>query len=98
VWQYVAREPALAPRVLEPLPYLLAEVAYAVDHELACTLADVLVRRTHLAFETRDNGRAAARRIAPVMQARLGWSEATLAAQLAAYDDDAARLFSIDDR
>lgn len=98
VWQYVAREPALAPRVLEPLPYLLAEVAYAVEHELACTLADVLVRRTHIAFETRDNGRAAARRIAPVMQARLGWSEATLAAQLAAYDDDAARLFSIDDR
>jgi hypothetical protein len=32
------------------------------------------------------------------MQARLGWSEATLAAHLAAYDDDAARLFSIDDR
>lgn len=97
VWQYAQREPALSQRIESPLPYVMAEVAYGVEHELACTLADVLVRRTHVAFETRDHGRAAARRIAPLMQARLGWSDETRAAQLAAYDAEAARLFSIDE-
>ena len=37
---------------------LAAEVVYAAGFELACTVGDVLLRRTHLAFETRDHGRA----------------------------------------
>lgn len=97
VWSYVQRNPQLAQRIVEPLPYLLAEVAHAVDRELACTLADVLVRRTHVAFETRDNGRDAARRIAPLMQTLLGWSDDLLRTQLSAYDAEVARLFAIDD-
>ena len=36
---------------------------------MACTLGDLLIRRVHVAFETRDNGRAAARKVA----AFLGW-------------------------
>jgi glycerol-3-phosphate dehydrogenase len=46
-------------------------------------VGDVLVRRTHVAFETRDNGRAAARRIAPLMRALLGWNETETARQVA---------------
>ena len=48
-------------RIVRDLPYLLAEVVYAVESEMAMTLADVLVRRLHIAFEVADHGRAAAR-------------------------------------
>jgi len=78
------------------LPYALAEVPHAVECEMACTLADVLVRRTHVAFETRDHGRAAARRIVPLMATVLSWSEADQAGQLAQYDADVERLFAVD--
>jgi glycerol-3-phosphate dehydrogenase len=54
------------------------------------------MRRTHLAFETRDHGVAAARRMASVMASRLDWSEFAVAEQLAAYERDVRRVFSID--
>jgi glycerol-3-phosphate dehydrogenase len=80
----------------EPLPYLMAEVSYAVEHEMACTLSDILIRRTHIAFESRDNGRSVARHVAPVMGALLGWSDTQQRDALTAYDADAARIFRID--
>jgi len=96
VWSYAQRDPSLARRLVADLPYLLAEVPHAVERELACTLADVLVRRTHVAFETRDHGRGTARRIAPLMAALLGWSDDEQARRIADYDEDVARLFSVD--
>ncbi len=97
VWSYVQRDASLGHRLSDDLPYLLAEVAHAVEREMAFTLSDVLLRRTHVGFETRDKGRAAARRIAPLMAALLHWSERDTAQQLNAYDRDVARLFTIDD-
>jgi glycerol-3-phosphate dehydrogenase len=97
VWSYVQRDASLGHRLSDDLPYLLAEVAHAVERELAASLSDVLVRRTHVAFETRDNGRAAARRIAPMMAALLQWSPTVMAQRVDAYDRDVARLFTIDD-
>ena len=96
VWSYAQREHALAVRMVADLPYALAEVPHAVEREMACTLADVLVRRTHVAFETRDHGRAAARRIAPLLAALLLWSEHEQAEQVAQYDADVERLFAVD--
>jgi glycerol-3-phosphate dehydrogenase len=97
VWSYVQRDSALARRLVDDLPYITAEVPHAVERELACTLSDVLIRRTHIAFETRDHGRAAARRIAPLMAALLEWSEPERDRQIAAYDDDVVRIFSVDE-
>ena len=97
VWSYVQRDASLGRRLSDDLPYLLAEVAHAVEREMAASLSDVLVRRTHVAFETRDNGRAAAKRIAPLMATLLRWSPVEMAQQLDAYDRDVARLFTIDD-
>ena len=96
VWSFAQRDQSLARRLVEDLPYLLAEVPHAVEREMACTLADVLIRRTHVAFETRDHGRAAARRIAPLMAALLDWSDAETTGQIAAYDADVERIFGID--
>jgi glycerol-3-phosphate dehydrogenase len=95
VWTLAEREPALAERIVPALPYTGAEMRYAVEHELACTLADLLVRRTHLAFEQRDAGRAAARTVAALVAPQLGWTDAMQRAQLASYDREAERMFRI---
>ncbi len=97
VWSYAQRDASLTRRLVDDLPYISAEVAHAVERELACTLSDVLVRRTHVAFETRDHGRACARRIAPLVGALLQWSDAERERQIAAYDAEVARIFTIDD-
>lgn len=96
VWSYAQRDPTLTRRLVDDLPYLLAEIPHAVERELACTLADVLIRRTHIAFETRDHGRGAARRIAPLLAALLEWTDAERARQIEAYDAESQRIFGID--
>ena len=96
VWSYAQRDASLARRLVDDLPYLTAEVAHAVERELACTLSDVLIRRTRIAFETRDHGRGVARRIAPLVGALLGWDDAQCAHQVATYNQDVSRMFSID--
>ena len=93
VWSYAQRDSSLGMRLVTDLPYLVAEVAHAVEREMACTLADVLIRRTHAAFETRDNARGAARRIAPLMAALLEWSDEERDRQVALFDAEADRIF-----
>ena len=60
----------LAPRH----PYLEAEVVYAARHEAACTVDDVLARRTRLAFVDSVASLASVPRVAELLAAELGWS------------------------
>jgi glycerol-3-phosphate dehydrogenase len=75
VLSLVAERPELA----EPLPgaeeYLAAEAVYAVSHEGALHLDDVLVRRTRIAIEAPDRGLAAANPVSRHLAAVLGWTE-----------------------
>jgi glycerol-3-phosphate dehydrogenase len=70
------------PELGTPLPgaedYLRAEVVYAVTHEGACHLDDVLARRTRISIETFDRGVEAARPAAELMAEGLGWDDARL--------------------
>jgi glycerol-3-phosphate dehydrogenase len=72
----IAARPALA----TPLPgaedYLAAEVVYAVTHEGARHLDDVLARRTRISIETFDRGTLAVTAAADLMAAELGWDPA----------------------
>ena len=88
-----ASEPALARRIVRELPYLLAEVVHGVEREMAMTLADVLVRRLHIAYETPDHGHAAARVVAAVLAGRLGWDGSRARVELARYDAEVERIF-----
>lgn len=97
VWALAEREPALAERIEPSRPYVMAELRWAVEHELAFTLADLLVRRVPVAFETRDHGRAAAKRAAPFVAAWLGWNDGQVAEELERYDGEVERLFRIED-
>ncbi|MCW2826449.1 MAG: glycerol-3-phosphate dehydrogenase [Marmoricola sp.] len=68
---------AVRPELGEPLTgsedYLAAEVVYAVTHEGARHLDDVLARRTRMSVESFDRGTASARPAAELMAAELGW-------------------------
>jgi len=81
---------ALGERIVPGLPYLMAEVAYAVQHEMAVSLSDVLIRRTHVIYEVRNGGLARAPAVADLMAERLGWDEAERDRQVAEYERQVA--------
>jgi glycerol-3-phosphate dehydrogenase len=78
-------------QVLHPaLPYIEAEVIWAVRQEMARTVEDVLARRTRALFL---NSRAAlemAPRVAALMAGEFGFTDAWIARQLAAFSQVAA--------
>jgi len=97
-WSLVADEIA-APggsERLNGLPYTIGEMRYGVRHELAYTLADLMLRRTHLAFETRDHGTQSAERVARGVAELLGWSARDIAAAIEEYAREVKRVFAID--
>ncbi|CAN5424614.1 glycerol-3-phosphate dehydrogenase/oxidase [soil metagenome] len=77
------------PELAEPLPgiddYLLAEVVYAVSHEGARHLDDVLARRTRASIEAWDRGVSAAPVVAELMAPLLGWDAAHQATEVEHY-------------
>ena len=80
-------QPAWAEPMDSALPYTAAEVIWAVRHELALTLEDVLARRTRALFL---NARAALRmapRVADLMAGELGRDAAWKSGQLAAFSE-----------
>jgi glycerol-3-phosphate dehydrogenase len=98
-WQDVWREVSDAgggERLDDALPYVAGQFRYAIRHEMACTLADLLMRRTHLAFETRDHGAAAAERAVLIAAPLFGWDRAARTRALDGYARDVERVFAID--
>jgi glycerol-3-phosphate dehydrogenase len=83
-------------RLVEGLPYTADDVVAAARDEFACAIADVLVRRTHLAFETRDHGVSVAPQVARLLAPFLGWTDADIARAVADYRAEVARLFTIE--
>lgn len=67
-----------------------------VSREFVGTLGDLLIRRTKVAFETRDNGRGEARHAMRTLAPELGWDPARQERELARYDTEVARIFGID--
>jgi glycerol-3-phosphate dehydrogenase len=78
-----------APALLETVPaapdYLMAEIRYAVTHEGALHLEDVLTRRTRISIEYPHRGVDCADVIADAMAEILGWDDATRSAEVNSY-------------
>jgi glycerol-3-phosphate dehydrogenase len=84
--EMIAIDPNYGRTVVADAPYLMAEIRYAVTHEGALHLDDVLTRRTRLSIETRDRGTDAARPTARVMADVMGWDQVTVDRELAHYE------------
>ncbi|WP_404389310.1 glycerol-3-phosphate dehydrogenase/oxidase [Humibacillus xanthopallidus] len=75
--------------LLEPLPgaeeYLQVEVVYAVTHEGALHLDDILARRTRISIETPHRGTETAEAVAGLIAPICGWDDERVAREVAAY-------------
>ena len=85
-------DPSLGLPLGEAPAFLRAEVAWAVTHEGAAHLDDVLLRRVRLDIEHRDRGLGAAAEVLEVMAPLLGWSDAEVEAERAAYAERVAQI------
>jgi glycerol-3-phosphate dehydrogenase len=91
--------------LLETVPgapdYLMAEIRYAVTHEAALHLEDVLTRRTRISIEYPHRGVECAVEVADLVGAILGWDAADRAREVAQYtarvDAERASQSRIDD-
>ena len=77
--------------LLEPLEgaedYLRAEILYAVTHEGALHLDDVLARRTRMSIEYSHRGVASARAVAGIVAPVLGWDAARVEEEITSYTE-----------
>jgi glycerol-3-phosphate dehydrogenase len=83
-------EPGLAdPQLMHTVPgapdYLLAEIRYAVTHEGALHLEDVLTRRTRISIEYPHRGVESADAVAELIGGILGWAAEQRAAEVHNY-------------
>ena len=85
-------DPSLARPLGEAPAFLRAEVAWAVTHEGAAHLDDVLLRRVRLDIERRDRGLGAAEEVLEVMAPLLEWSDDDVAAEREAYAERVAQI------
>ena len=82
---YVEENPKLGERILPEEPYLMAEALYAVQHEMALSLCDVLTRRTRVIYGARSGGLERAGAVAEILAPRLGWDGAEKVKQVEQY-------------
>ena len=67
-------DPSLKEIVTPELPYIRAEFLYAVTHEGALSISDVMCRRTRISFEKRDRGLSVVHSIAEIIGPYLLWT------------------------
>ncbi|MFN2564581.1 MAG: FAD-dependent oxidoreductase [Gemmatimonadaceae bacterium] len=96
VWKCATDSPNGASRIVPGLPYLMGEMVYAVERELACTLGDLLIRRTRIAFETADHGWSTAPAVADAAAPVLGWDARRKEPELEEFRAEIGRVFEIE--
>ncbi|MFI1852195.1 glycerol-3-phosphate dehydrogenase/oxidase [Streptomyces sp. NPDC020480] len=86
VLELIAEDPSLSEPLAGADDYLRAEVVYAVSHEGARHLDDVLTRRTRISIETFDRGTRCAREAAELMAPVLGWGQEQIDKEVRHYE------------
>jgi glycerol-3-phosphate dehydrogenase len=87
VLELIGADPGLARPLAAGYPYLRAEVVYAVTHEGALHVEDVLARRVRLLIESPDAGVSAAADVAALMGGLLGWNRRKRSQEARQYAD-----------
>lgn len=91
VLDLVEARPELGGPMVEGLPYLAAEAVFAVRHEMAHTLTDILARRTHAMQRDRLATVRAAPDVAALVAAEAGWDDEEVRRQVAQVQATVAR-------
>jgi glycerol-3-phosphate dehydrogenase len=89
--QLMNENPALAEELVPGLPYLKCEAVYAVTHEMATTLDDILTRRTRARLLDRRACKTVAPAVADLVAPYLNWDSAARDSNLANFIDECAR-------
>ncbi|WP_225728477.1 MULTISPECIES: glycerol-3-phosphate dehydrogenase/oxidase [unclassified Nocardia] len=87
IFELIEGDRALAETLPGAEEYLAAEAVYAVTHEGALHLDDVLTRRTRISIEVADRGLTAAPVIAELIAPHLGWDAADVEREVTRYRD-----------
>ena len=85
VMALIKADPSLAEPLVAGLPYVKAEAIFAVRHEMARSVDDVLSRRTRARLYGRADSAAAADMVAALIAPELGWTEAEADASAAEF-------------
>jgi glycerol-3-phosphate dehydrogenase len=85
IQELMRREPELAQPLTGSLPYVGAEVVWAVRHEMARTVEDVLCRRTRSLFLNANAALQAAPKVASLMAHELEYDSNWESTQLVAF-------------
>ena len=85
ILELISNDPSLSKPLGSGLPYLRAEIHYAVSHEGARSVEDVVARRTRIAFEAQENGSALLEEIANIIAPLLDWSAKDRAESVSRY-------------
>jgi glycerol-3-phosphate dehydrogenase len=93
VWSLGDDRPELRERLSPGHGVIGAEMIHGVGQEMAMTLGDLLIRRTHLAFEMPDQARSIAPAVAALARHMREWTSGTTA--LAEYEREVQRTFAI---
>jgi glycerol-3-phosphate dehydrogenase len=86
----IESDPRLGEQLHPALPYIKAEVVWAVRREMARTIEDVLARRNRALFLNARAALAMAPTVAGLMKSELGWDDAFVSRQLAAFRNTAS--------
>jgi glycerol-3-phosphate dehydrogenase len=87
-----SRDRQLLDPIHREVPMLRAEVVYAVEEEMALTLADFMCRRVDLMHFDRKHGLAVVERVAAIMGRLLGWSRRHRRTEIGRYRQAVERM------
>ena len=87
-----ARDTALAEPLIAGHPILRAEVVHQARREMALSVGDVMIRRTHLFHRHPGQGAEITPIVAGLLASELGWDAAREASSLASYLADVQRM------
>ncbi len=83
----LAKQEKLMDLLHPELPYIRAEIKYAVEAEGAMSLVDIIDRRTRIGFESDDHGLSIIDSIATIAAKSLGWSAARKKKEIEAFKE-----------
>jgi len=95
VLDVIAERPELGERLTPGLRFLAGEVVYAVRHEMATTVEDVLSRRTRMLLLDAQAASSVALPVAELLAAELGWGQERIEEEVAGFTALAASTLAV---